>query len=153
MRRRPRRIEEPLFGRSMILSGLIQGLGVMVAVLAVYIYGMASGSGEGQARMSAFVCLVIANLGLIFTNRSMARSFTEILRIPNKALWWITGGAFGFLVLVTTNPLMREVFRFATIHGDDVGLITLAVLASLLISESVKSRVLSRLIFGNAQSN
>ena len=153
MRRPPRRLEEPLFGRSMIVSGLIQGLGVLAAVLAVYASALLSGYGEGAARMSAFVCLVIANLGLIFTNRSMALSFLAILRIPNKALWWITGAALGFLTLVTSTPLLRDVFRFAPLHRGELFFIVPAVLASLLISESVKIRALRRWIVGGRQSN
>jgi P-type Ca2+ transporter type 2C len=153
MRRPPRRIEEPLFGRSMILSGLIQGLGVLAAVLAVYASALLLGYGEGEARMSAFVCLVIANLGLIYTNRSMALSFLKILQIPNRALWWITGGALGFLTLVASTPRLREVFRFAPIHWGELVFIVLAVLASLLISESVKVRALRSWIFRGSQSN
>ncbi len=152
MRRRPRRLEEPLFGRRMVLSGLIQGLGVLAAILAVYAIALLHGHGEDEARMSAFVCLVTANLGLIFTNRSMERSILGILRIPNRALWWITGGALGFLVLVTSIPLLREVFRFEPIHRGEMGLIFLAAFASLLISESVKFRFLRRWIVGGRQS-
>ena len=50
--------------------------------------------------MMAFVCLVIGNLGLIFTNRSWSHSILATLRIPNKALWWVSGRAVGFLTLV-----------------------------------------------------
>jgi Ca2+-transporting ATPase len=146
MRRPPRRLEEPLFGRSMILSGLIQGLGVLAAVLAVYATVLLQGLGEGQARMSAFICLVMANLGLIFTNRSMALSFLKILRIPNRALWWIAGGALGFLTLVAATPTLRDLFRFAPLHRGEWVLIVVAVLSSLLISESVKTKALRRWI-------
>ena len=36
MQRPPRKLEAPLFGRSMVLTGLIQGLGVLVIVLSIY---------------------------------------------------------------------------------------------------------------------
>jgi P-type Ca2+ transporter type 2C len=153
MQRPPRHLEEPLFGRAMILSGLIQGLGVLAAVLTVYSSSLFWGHGEGAARMSAFVCLVMANLGLIFTNRSMALSFLAILRIPNTALWWISGGAIGFLLLVACTPFLRDVFRFDLLHRDELLLIAVAVIASLLISESVKTRALQQLISNRKPSN
>ncbi len=43
MKRPPRRLEEPLFGRRMILTGLIQGLGVLAVVLAVYAFMLGAG--------------------------------------------------------------------------------------------------------------
>ena len=36
MQRPPRQLEEPLFGRAMILSGLIQGLGILAVVVTIY---------------------------------------------------------------------------------------------------------------------
>ena len=104
MQRPPRRLEAPLFGRAMVLSGLIQGLGVLAVVPGVYAFALLQGLGEGEARMMAFVTLVIGNLGLIFTNRSWTLSIFQSLRIPNKALWWISGGALFFLALVLSGP-------------------------------------------------
>ena len=74
MQRPPRRLDEPLFGRQMVLTGLVQGLGVLALVLGVYAWVLSRGLGEGEARMMSFVTLVIGNLGLIFTNRSWTRS-------------------------------------------------------------------------------
>ena len=55
--------------------------------------------------MIGFVCMVLANLGLILSNRSQARSIFATLNTPNPALWWITGGALGILALVLAIPL------------------------------------------------
>ena len=38
MNRPPRKLNEPLFGRAMILTGLIQGLGVLAVVFGVYAF-------------------------------------------------------------------------------------------------------------------
>jgi P-type Ca2+ transporter type 2C len=148
MHRPPRRLEEPLFGRTMILTGLIQGAGVLAAVLAVYAINLLSGFGEDSARLGAFVCMVIANLGLIFTNRSWSKSFLSILRIPNKALWWVTGGAVGFLLMVLAIPFLSSLFQFAPVPRWEWALIAVACLFSLIVSESVKSKLLRPLLSG-----
>ncbi len=146
MQRPPRKLEAPLFGRSMVLSGLIQGLGILVVVAGVYAFGLLQGLGEAEARMFAFVSLVIGNLGLIFANRSRTLSIFQSLRIPNKALWWITGGAMFFLVLVLIVPALRDVFQFAPLHRWETALLTLSGLTSILFAESVKVKTIQHMI-------
>ncbi len=148
MHRPPRRLSEPLFGRSMVLTGLIQGLGVLAAVLTVYAFGLLRGYGESEARMISFVCLVIANLGLIFSNRSRVHSILSSLRIPNAALWWVTGGAAVFLMLVLFVPFLRNLFQFGPLHRWELALIAVASLGSLIVSESVKTKPMRRVIAG-----
>ncbi len=148
MQRPPRSLEEPLFGRSMILSGLIQGLGVLAIVLAVYALIHTRGYGEAEARMISFVCMVIGNLGLIFTNRSWKNSILKTLRVPNKALWWVTGGTVFFLALIMSTPVLRELFKFAPLHRWELVLIVLSGLASILIAESIKLKGVQKFIQG-----
>ncbi len=147
MQRPPRKLNIPLFGRSMVVSGLIQGLGILAVVTGIYAFALVQGLGEGEARMFAFVSLVIGNLGLIFSNRSRTLSIYQSLRIPNKALWWISGGALFFLALVLTIPALRNVFLFAPLHRWELGLLTAAGLSSILFAESVKLRPIRRAIY------
>jgi len=146
MQRPPRELEAPLFGRSMVLTGLIQGIGILLVVLSIYASMLLLGYGEDEARMMAFVCLVISNLGLIFANRSWSHSILATLRIPNKALWWVSGGAVGFLMLVLAFPYLRNLFKFAPLHRWEIAVITVACLISILIAESVKTKTLQRII-------
>lgn len=146
MKRPPRKLNEPLFGRSMILTGLIQGIGVLGVVFAVYSISLSLNFGETEARMLSFVVMVLGNLGLIFTNRSWTQSIIRSLRIPNKALWWITGAAVGFLTLILTVPFLRDLFKFAPMHRWEIPLIAGAVTLSLLVAESVKLPILHKWI-------
>jgi len=147
MQRPPRKLNAPLFGRSMALSGLIQGLGILAVVAAVYVFAITQNLGEGEARMFAFVSLVIGNLGLIFSNRSRTLSIIHSLRIPNKALWWITVGALFFLALVLTIPMLRNVFEFAPLHRWEMALLFTAGLSSILFAEIVKLKVVRQTIY------
>ena len=149
MERPPRKLNAPLFGRSMVLSGLIQGLGILAVVAAVYIFALSQNLGEGEARMFAFVTLVIGNLGLIFANRSRTLSIVQSLRIPNKALWWVSGGALFFLTLVLTIPVLRDVFQFAPVHRWEMALLFASGLGSILFAESIKLKALRKVIYGD----
>ena len=96
--------------------------------------------------------MVLGNLGLIFTNRSWNQSIISILRIPNKALWWITGGAIGFLTLILTIPFLRDLFKFAPMHRWEFPVIAGAVTLSVLIAESVKLPFIQKWIYGTRKT-
>jgi Ca2+-transporting ATPase len=61
-----------------------------------------------------------------------------MLRAPNAALWWVTGGAVMFLGLVLNIPLLRGVFRFSTIHPLDVVIAVSAGILSIVWFELFK---------------
>lgn len=146
MQRPPRKLSAPLFGREVILSGLIQGLGILAVIAIVYSYLLSNGFGEGVARMVGFASLVIGNLGLIFANRYTSRSILATLKIPNKALWWVTGGAIAFLILVLEVPFLRELFKFSDLKSWEIVLIAVTGLISVLLAESTKLKFIQRLI-------
>jgi P-type Ca2+ transporter type 2C len=148
MLRKPRKLNDPLFDRHMVFSGLVQGLGVLAIVAGIYIYSLTQGLGENAARTLAFSSMVIANLGLIFTNRSWTRSILATLQTPNRALWWVTGAALAFLTLSLFVPFLQGLFRFASIQPWELGLCLVSSFISILISESVKLPFFRRLFAG-----
>jgi Ca2+-transporting ATPase len=143
----PRKLNSPLFGRSMVLSGLIQGLGILAVVAGVYAFALNQNLSAEEARMFAFVSLVIGNLSLIFANRTHSQFILQSVRVPNKALWWVTGGALFFLTIVLSFPGLRNVFQFAPLHRGELVLLAIAGLGSILFAESIKIKPLKRFIF------
>jgi Ca2+-transporting ATPase len=107
-------------------------------VLAIFGFAMYRGRGEAEARALSFTTLIVANLGLILTNRSWSRSILEILRSPNSAQWFVLGGAAAFMGLVLTIPFLRDLFRFDRLHPDDILLCIAAGATSVLWFEGLK---------------
>ncbi len=138
MRRKPRQLGEPLFGADMLQTGFIQGLGVLVVVLGVYAYMLLSGHGEEEARMLAFLNMVIADLALVFTNRSWTRNLWQLLFVPNKALWWVIAGASAFLALTLILPFLRGLLGFAELSIWEFGLLALTGMGIIAIAELAK---------------
>jgi Ca2+-transporting ATPase len=130
----------------MVLTGLFQGLGVLAVVLAVYSFNLLSGAGEATARTTSFSLLVIANLGLILANRSRTRSLMATLRTPNRAMWWVAGGALVFLVLAISVPFLRGLFRFGVAPAWEWAAVVVAGLVSVQVSATVKTRFVRRLL-------
>jgi P-type Ca2+ transporter type 2C len=91
-------------------------------------------------RALTFSTLIMANLALIWTNRSWSRTILETLRFRNLALWWVTGGALIFLGLVVYLPPLQKLFRFAPLGGSDVIIAVSAAIASVLWFELLKLR-------------
>ena len=138
MDRPPRDPGEPLFSRRVLLLSTLQGLGVLAMLLAVFGVCLGRGQGELEARTLAFTTLIIANLGLMMTNRSWTSTFGTILRAPNPALWWVTGGAVVFLGLALNIPFLREIFRFTALHPLDLIICVSAGVGSVIWFEFFK---------------
>jgi P-type Ca2+ transporter type 2C len=131
MRRPPRDPHEPLFGARLVGFSLLQGLGVLLIVLAVYLVSLYRWQDGGEARALTFATLIVANLGLIFSNRSADLTVAATLRAPNRALWWVVGSALALLAVVFYVPSIRALFRMAPLHGVDVAVAVAAGLASV----------------------
>ncbi len=140
MTRPPRDRNEPLFSRRHIFYSVLQGLVVLAVVLAVFGAARFRGLSEEEARAQSYTTLIIANLGLILTNRSRTRTILATIRTPNTALWWVLGGATVFLALVLAVPFLRQVFRFGALSPLDVAICFGAGVFSILGFELVKFR-------------
>jgi Ca2+-transporting ATPase len=83
---------------------------------------------------------------LIFTNRSLAHSILDNRRAPNHVLWILGASALGVLAAVLFVPFLRDLFRLATPHPDDLLVVMGAGLASLAWMEIVKRAARARQI-------
>jgi P-type Ca2+ transporter type 2C len=138
MRRPPRQSGERLFGWRTLGFSLAQGFVVLLAVALFYSAALVLGYGDAEARALSFSTLIVANLGLIFVNRSWTDTAFSRLRAPNKALWWVTGGAAAFLALVLFVPTLRNVFRFSYLSAFDIALCVAVGAGSVLWFELTK---------------
>jgi P-type Ca2+ transporter type 2C len=138
MKRPPRKRDEPLLSGRRLLLSLLQGLGVLAIMLAVFFFSYQNGQNEDYARTLMFATLVVANVALILVNRSWTRNIFSILRTPNKAVWWVIGGAFAFLTLVIYVPVLQKAFHFTTLRGLDIGIALVAGILSIVWFEGIK---------------
>jgi len=138
MRRPPRNPKENIFGRSTALLSFLQGLSVLVIVLVTYIIVLSRGQGEMEARAFTFTTLIIANLALIFTNRSWTRPILKTLKSPNPALWYVTFGALLFLGMVLYIPFLRNLFLLSILHINDLLICLVLGIVSIIWFEALK---------------
>lgn len=119
MKRPPRTSKDSLFSRKTAMLSFFQGFSVLVVVLAVFLISYYGGMGEMYSRAITYTTLIFANLGLIFVNRSWSRTIFRTLELPNKALWYVTGGALFFLGLILYIPFAQDLFKFSPLSIRD----------------------------------
>ncbi|MEW5705682.1 MAG: cation-translocating P-type ATPase [Actinomycetota bacterium] len=139
MKRPPRNPQEPLFGKRIMGLSMLQGIIVLTVLLAVFGISLHLGHSPLDARALTFTTLIIANLGLIFTNRSWSKSIISTLKMPNAALWFVVGGALVFLILVLYVPFLSGLFHFTFLHPIDIVISLTAGIVSVLWFEGLKS--------------
>ena len=138
MNRPPRDRKEPLFSRRTIVLSLLQGTAVLLVTLAIYGIAWEQGRGELEARSLAFTTLVIANLGLILSNRVWSKNIISSMRNKNTALYIIVAATLALLALVFSVPFLRTLFNFGPLHVNDMALCFGAGAACIIWFELVK---------------
>jgi len=138
MNRPPRNRKEPLFSRRTITLSLMQGVAVLLVTMAIYGVSLSQGRGELEARSLAFTTLVIANLGLILSNRFWSKNVVASLRYKNMPLFIIIAATFTIMTLLIYVPFLRELSHFGTLHIDDLAICFIAGIVCILWFETVK---------------
>lgn len=144
MQRPPRAPNSLLFGRDIFGLGLLQGVCVLIVVLSVYGAALQGWREPEDAVALGFTTLIVANLGLIFVNRSWTRTVWSTLSTPNWALWGVIGGAVAFLGLTLYIPFLQKLFHFSQLHPDDLLLCLVAGVVSIVWFEGWKMMHLRR---------
>jgi P-type Ca2+ transporter type 2C len=138
MSRPPRRQSEPIFGLRTTIIAMIQGLSALGVVAGLFAWAVHQGKPEEYARGLAFTTLIVANLALIWTNRSWNNTIVQTFRSRNFALWSVTAGALVLLGFVLSVPFLSELLRISRLDQRDIALCGLAGFASIAWFEVLK---------------
>jgi Ca2+-transporting ATPase len=131
MRRSPRDPRAPLLDMTTLQLGLLQGAVALATVLVAYAWALAAMPPD-QARSFAFSVLVLADIGLIFANRSRTLGIIATLRMPNRIVWTVSGAALAALALALHVPLLASVFHFGPLAFAEL-VLACALGASVLL--------------------
>jgi Ca2+-transporting ATPase len=139
MTAKPRKPNQRLFDSAVLTRGLWQGGGLLLLLVVLYA-GVRSRTGSDDlARAITFMVLVLANLGLIYTNRSWERLiWRRGPRASNRSFTWITVGTLAWLGLVLSIPPISRLFAFGTLTIPTLLLGAGIALLSLIWFQAVK---------------
>jgi Ca2+-transporting ATPase len=139
MNRPPRPPTQPLFERHLIMRSLLQGTGALLTSAGVFFGSLELGLAEPVVRTLTFSTLVIGNLALIFTNRSLTSSSFSRHLPRNRGITVLALAAMGTLGLVLYVPALAELFQLAAPSALQAAACLLAGLLVIAWVELVKA--------------
>ncbi len=110
MLRPPRARDEPLFGPVEIRRAAVQGLGVLAAVLGLYLIGLRQAS-EAEARGAAFLALALSNLVLALADAASGGG--RLFGRHRRVFWGISAALAAILSVAFLVPGLARIFRIA----------------------------------------
>lgn len=139
MSRKPRDVNAKMFDRRNLTISIAQGSGVLVVVLAMYLWALQSGKSDDLVRTLSFGTLMLGNIALVLVNRSQHLSILRTFKErKNKTIKWILGGGIGMLILLVNVPIAREAFNLAYLNVSQWLLVVVAGFGSVLWFEVYK---------------
>ncbi|MDD2799322.1 MAG: cation-translocating P-type ATPase [Bacteroidales bacterium] len=154
MSRPPKKINEPFFGAKKIVLSCLQGLGILIICILIFVIGQKMGYSDKAVRTLTFVTLIVSNIAVILSNRSWTSNIFKILVTPNKAVKWVVGGAVLFLILILNIPFFIDLFQFEKIGIIETLICVIAGFFSITWFELYKYRksLLNQAQLANAAS-
>jgi Ca2+-transporting ATPase len=120
MDEKPRGINRKIFTRGELLLSVAQGLTVFFAIFALFLYARWTERSDAEIRSMIFCALMVANVGLILTNRSRTLTILQTFRErDNRAVKWVVMGAATILIALIVLPPLRTIFDLGAIAISD----------------------------------
>jgi Ca2+-transporting ATPase len=112
MQRPPRQMDARLFGSAVLARGVVQGLGLLVILVGVFVFSRNASQSDDTARALTFAVMVLANLGLIVVNRHWGSTFVRGQVGTNHAFLWVAIATLVLLTCVLFIPVLASLFAF-----------------------------------------
>lgn len=152
MARPPRPVAAQLFTRGVVVSGLLQGVLSLAAVLIMFFATTRMGERSDHARAVAFAGLLFINIALVLSLRSRTESVWRRVfsakKSSNKAMYWVFGVLATFSCIVLYVPAVSAAFHFISPHGSDLLIVAGVAMLLLIIFDAFKFMIVALCEFG-----
>jgi P-type Ca2+ transporter type 2C len=126
MQRPPRPTDAALFGRQQLFTSALQGLMVLVSLLALDYALRQFGIDQNELRAASFVAMMLGSLLLVWLNlkpkRGNGQSRHKLSRKPSRGFLLALIGTGLTLLLINMVPVLQGLFKFATLSPTALGL-------------------------------
>lgn len=139
MSRPPRPASARLFSKQVVVTGLLQGLMALTAVILIYWNIGRMGEDADHARAVAFAALLFINIALITSLRSRTGRIWDNFLRPNPSLYPVLGVVALVAAVVLYLPVAAQGFHFHAPHAMDLAAAAGIAALVLLAFEAVKS--------------
>ena len=146
MNKRPRKAEEPILDKTMIIGIAVQSIALVATVLGIYLWALnkypdyaTNPEHLSYARTYAFVTLILAEVFRSHSSRSERDSIFKIGLFSNKTLVYATILCFFLLGVVIYVPFLRTIFETVKLNIFDTEIVILFSLFPLIAGELYKA--------------
>jgi Ca2+-transporting ATPase len=129
MRQKPRPIDEPVIGVAHLVLGVAQGLVLLLATLAMYVFAGRVGLDHPQALTATFITLTAGNLMLVRVQATRGFALRRLFAREQRSFWIIVAAAVAVVALCVTVPAISALFDF---RWPGAGMAAAAVVVGLL---------------------
>lgn len=133
MKKPPRRIDESIFSKQLVIGSLLQGLIISVILVVFYKWLLDLGWAANEMRAMAFLVLVSSNLFIVLVKAGWT-NVSKIFTRQNRALLIIMSAAIVLLAIVYSVPFVRSLFEFGLLRPVDAAAGVLLGLASVVVT-------------------
>jgi Ca2+-transporting ATPase len=116
MDRKPRRVNEPIINREMVIGIAVQTVAISLATLVAFQLGMRQS--EGVARSMAFATLSISELLRAYTSRSERYSLWAIGVFTNKWMQVAVLTSLAILLAIIYVPFLQPIFGTVSLTSE-----------------------------------
>ena len=138
MDRPPRPKDKTFFGGKRIGAAILEGLLLLITVLATYLYSLEHGKSTEELRAIAYFTLVLGNIFLIFSKLSYTRTFAASLFGHNRSARIILLVALSVLFFIMSVPGVKDLFKMDIPAPKDLIAGAIFSLIMLGILETIK---------------
>lgn len=140
MRRPPRKVGERMINRRVVFLSVVQGMFLLLGSGGVFLWALSVGLPEGQVRALSFATILLGNLLLMLSNRSLTASLAELLfRRSNNQVYLIFGVGLLLMALMFIVDPVREAFRLESLSIGQWLVVVGAASLSVVWLESYKA--------------
>jgi Ca2+-transporting ATPase len=139
MQSKPRSRTAGLFTAEEFLLAVVQGLLITAAVLSLYVIFMNKGYSIEETRTIVFTTLLVSNLFLTFTNRSLTQTMYYTLRYKNNLAIVVFLASVAFLLVLHVVAPVQQLFEMAPVSSPVFWLCFTMAFCSVMWFEVYKS--------------
>ncbi len=144
MKRPPRPHNARLLEPRRLLWSVLQGLALLVSVLALVAILRDTSGPEGEIRSLAFIALMVGNLALLIASRSEQDPFWRTLGRGNRAIPILIAVTLSVLALVTFVPPLAHAVGLGAELGFGVPLALAFGIVPVFVMDVIESMVVRR---------
>lgn len=139
MKKPPRKLGDRFINKRLLFISTMQGLFLLAGTSGIYVWAISNALEAQHIKSITFATILLGNLFLMISNRSLSTSIFEILlQRTNTRVYVIFTAGIAVLVLMFTLAPIRRIFGFTALSVREWVLVLLAAALSVVWFEIYK---------------